>query len=473
VGLLGQQALLGYGPQSQRSVWRTGLLRSTNGDNHEGRCIMKRGLSGFSYLLAALAISACGSSSNTTSSTEPAPTASTAAATSTSIPASAGTGSSTAGAATGAPIVLGSICSCTGPAAASLGDSGKVITAWVKSVNSSGGINGHPVKLTVLDDGENPATSLQDAKELVEQDHVMAIVSDASLVDSSWAKYIRSTGVPVVGGISANGTFGVQPDFYASGSTLIPLLVGTVAEAKGKKNFGVMYCAEEPVCAQLVPLVEGIGKGDGLKVTPQSISATAPSYAAPCLALKSAGVDALYIADNGPTVERVVAGCHQQGYNPLNVVQATTSSNQLLKDPVFNGALLTGTNANPYDASLPAVKAFQDAVNKYDPGLLTSSSFAYDSYSAWTGGALFEAAATAGKLTPTSTPADVKKALYSLKNETLGGLVSPLTFTPGKPAFTPCWFTGQIEGGKFTSLAGDKPTCLPAAQAAALLKSLG
>ena len=49
---------------------------------------------------------------------------------------------------------------------------------------------------------------------------------------------------------------------------------------------------------------------------------------------------------------------------------------------------------------------------------------------------------------------------------------TPLNFTPGKPAFIPCWFTEQVKGGKFTSLNGNKPTCLTAAQGAALAKAL-
>jgi hypothetical protein len=48
----------------------------------------------------------------------------------------------------------------------------------------------------------------------------------------------------------------------------------------------------------------------------------------------------------------------------------------------------------------------------------------------WVGGKLFEAAAAKAKLTPDSTPEDVKKGLYALKNETLGGLAPPLTFRP-------------------------------------------
>ena len=43
---------------------------------------------------------------------------------------------------------------------------------------------------------------------------------------------------------------------------------------------------------------------------------------------------------------------------------------------------------------------------------------------------------------------------------------------PGKPTFTPCWFTEKIEGGKMVSTNEDRPTCLTTAQATALQKGL-
>jgi branched-chain amino acid transport system substrate-binding protein len=92
----------------------------------------------------------------------------------------------------------------------------------------------------------------------------------------------------------------------------------------------------------------------------------------------------------------------------------------------------------------------------------------------WAGGQLFAAAAKAAKLTPTSTPADVKKGLYALKGDTLDGIAPPLTFTPGKPAFPACYFAAEISGGKFQPANGDaKPTCADAATLAKIGAALG
>jgi branched-chain amino acid transport system substrate-binding protein len=93
----------------------------------------------------AFALSACGSNSSSHSAT----------------------GASTAPKVTGASFNLGAICSCSGVQAASLAGLKEISNVWAESVNAAGGINGHPVKLTVMDDGGNPATAVQDVKQLV------------------------------------------------------------------------------------------------------------------------------------------------------------------------------------------------------------------------------------------------------------------------------------------------------------------
>jgi branched-chain amino acid transport system substrate-binding protein len=419
-------------------------------------------------LVVAAGLAACGSSSKKSSST----TGSTAAAVGT--PASAAGAPTSADAPNGTPFVIGTICGCSGPQASVLGGSEKVVVAWADSVNASGGINGHPVKLIVKDDGENPSTSMQDAKQLIEQDHVLAIVGDSTTADTAFASYVAAKGVPVVGGIAVEPTLLSNPDFFPSGGNLISLLTGMIEQAKaaGKKNLGVMYCAESPICAQLVPLAQGIGKVVGIKITGQAISATAPSYTAPCLTFKAAGVDALNVADNGPVVARVIAACAQQGYKPLNVGESTSMTPDLLKNAAFQSALMSGSTANPYDTSLPVTKRMQDALDKYDPGFTSSSEFTDDMAFPWSGGVLFEDAAKAGHLSPGSSPADVAKALYSLNNETVQGLSGPMTFTAGKPTLTTCWFAQEVECGKLVSKNGNKPSCLTPTQSAALATAL-
>src|SRR5688500_10949393 len=89
-------------------------------------------------LVMALALAACGDDDDSGGSSSSSDGSSTGSATST--PSSGKTP-------TGDPIVIGIICSCTGVFTPTNGNSDAVLRAWADSVNASGGLNGHPVKV--------------------------------------------------------------------------------------------------------------------------------------------------------------------------------------------------------------------------------------------------------------------------------------------------------------------------------------
>lgn len=414
-------------------------------------------------LVAILALAACGSSnkkstsSSTAASSTPASTASTATSSSTS------TGSSSAPA--GPAFKVGVICSCSGTIASSLGRAGKVMNAWASTVNASGGLNGHPVSVVVEDDANSPTQAALAGKKIIAA-KVQAVV-DASAQDPGFAMELAKAGIPVTGGIAYSAPMFTNPNFFPSGAVIPNVILGQVLEAKaaGKKNMGVPYCKETPACAQLVGLVTAAGAvAGGFKATGEAVSFTQPSFVAPCLAMKSAGVDNLFSAVIAPVVVRIAQDCAQQGFKPLQVNQSTTASASWLKAPAMVGTLLADAQAPWFATSIPAVKAFTDALNKYASGVTTDPGFGPDDLSPWTGAKLFEAAVKAGNLTPTSTPADVTAALYTLKNETLGGLSGPLNYTKGQPAFPACYFVAGVASGKFTTPKGTNYICPTAAQ---------
>jgi branched-chain amino acid transport system substrate-binding protein len=376
---------------------------------------------------------------------------------------------------TGTPFVLGSICSCTGALAASLGRSLDVLEAWGKYVNAHGGLNGHPVKLVTEDDGQNPARGLAAAKKLVEQDHVQAIVGEMSTVDTTWASYVDGKGIPVIGGQPVDATFMTDANFFPSGTTLPVLLFAEIVRAAtaGHKTLGVLYCSETPVCAQLPKILEPLGAQAGLKVVSAQVSQSAPSYTAPCLAFKSKGVTALFAGVNSDVVPRVQDSCFAQGYKPQQIASNATTQKSWTTDANLDGSLLANTNATYTDTSIPGIKAFSDALDSYLPDVKKSPQFSSPLLMPWAGGQLFAAAVKAGSLTPTSTGVDITKALQSLKDETLDGIAPPLNFTAGRPAFPTCYFTGVLKDQQFQSENGGKPTCLDAKTVAGLAKAFG
>lgn len=190
-------------------------------------------------------------------------------------------------------------------------------------------------------------------------------------------------------------------------------------------------------------------------------------------AAKAQGVDGLVVLENAATVVRVADSCAQSGYKPAQLNLTGTVGKVWEKSPNLNGAI--GTQGNPVlaDQSIPATKEFHAALERYGKHILDGEQYnELDSWS-WAAGQVFKLAAERAKVGPESSYEDIKKGLYTFKDETVGGLTPPLTYTRDKPAFTSCWFTLAVEDQKFVAPDGAKPSCVPGEKLPALLDVLG
>jgi branched-chain amino acid transport system substrate-binding protein len=371
---------------------------------------------------------------------------------------SLGSGSPAAAQATGSPITIGVLCSCSGPFGSTIASSYKVFLAWEKSVNASGGLNGHPVTLIEKDNASNPATALTNAQALISAK--VSLIMDLDILDEVWQKPASAAKIPVVGGAFTSEPFYTDPDWYPSGQTNDSIVNAVIATAKqaGAKNLGQLYCAESVQCQQSVAPIEAAGAKAGVKVIYNaSIAAAAPNYTAQCLAAKQAGVTALFIGDSISIIARVASDCNAQGYDPIYVTEGTGFTDQALTTPGLKDNLWSPFPILPYFATAPAVTAMNTVLDKYYPGIQndpnTWSEFAAQ---AWTGGLLIQAAANAAGFTAsdTVTSADWTKGLESVSGQTLGGFSPTLTFTAGKAHSVDCWYVGRVKGGVASQVGG-------------------
>jgi hypothetical protein len=113
-----------------------------------------------------------------------------------------------------------------------------------------------------------------------------------------------------------------NPDFFFPGQTddSLPAAVVLAAKKVHAKSFAIFSCAESPSCQELgTPEKTAAAKyGEKLSYITQ-ISASVPSFAAPCLAAKQAGATVLFVADAVNVVEAVASSCSSQGYTPTIV----------------------------------------------------------------------------------------------------------------------------------------------------------
>ncbi|MBY8862971.1 ABC transporter substrate-binding protein [Nocardia sp. CA2R105] len=370
---------------------------------------------------------------------------------------------------------IGAIAGCSGGQASSLGGTCKTMQAWAQSVNDAGGINGHKISLIVKDDGGNPTTANTMIHELVDRDHVIAIVGDSSNVSGTWASYVDAKGIPVVGGFPTASPFTNDPNFYSIGANLVTMQYATMQEVvnHGYNKFGFLYCAEAPTCAQSVPLLQTAAKLAGVGVTAEKVAGNAPDFTAQCLEMKNAGTQTLEVGSSTDVAIRVLDACRTQGLNAPLYASDGTITTDWAKRPNTQGMFGTELTAPWFYTQLPAIQQYHDAVKKYAPEVYNSSQFGSNSTYMWVAGKLFEAAAKAGNLGDHPTSQDVKRGLYALKGETLDGLTAPLTYTKGKPSVNNCYFPIEIQNSQFIAPHGATPTCIPQDKLTPLVNSLG
>jgi branched-chain amino acid transport system substrate-binding protein len=410
-----------------------------------------KALIGTTALALVLGLSACGDDADAT------PEAS-----GTSAPTSAST--SGAPQLTGAPIVVGTIGSYSGPQSASLGAVDETMQAWAKAVNAANGINGHPVKLVVEDDQGNPTKAQQLVRKMVEQDKVVAFVGNNSTVTEAFQKYIAEKKVPFIGSAEYQLDYLTNPYFFPTGAQAPFLDYGLLVEAKkvGVTKLGALPCAEVAACSLGVELFRGLGQIVGMELAyTQKITVSQPNYNAECLGAKGKGVDGLAVVQNAATVLSVADQCAKQGFKPRHLnVSATTG--QIWQDqPNLEGMITVQSNPVLADTSLPSLQAFHTALDTYAPEVAKGDQYNEIDLSSWAGGMAFKLAAERAKLTPTSTSADLLAGLYTFKGETVDGLAPPLTYAAGQPSFVTCWFPQQIKDGKFVPLTQNAtPSCV-------------
>jgi branched-chain amino acid transport system substrate-binding protein len=321
--------------------------------------------------------------------------------------------------------------------------------AWAQWVNSEmGGIGGHPVQVNVVDDKEDPATGLADAKDLVEGKHVIAIVGEVSATTAAWADYMLQKRVPVVGGTANYPPYWTNPMFFplAVNGVTANFTVGDLAKKAGAHKAGMVYCAEVAQCQALTTLVKpGLARNNIQFVGGYAISATAPNYTPQCLQLHSAVADLVEVATSVQPFERMVQDCKRQGFTPtwLTTPGALRASflSKLSADVV-------GYSPNfPYWADNPAAAQYREVMGKYAK---SDAWQAEDGSQVWTSlEMLRQKVLPHPSANPTSE--DVLTGLYALHDEDLGGLMAnKVTFTQGKliaPGW-PCAWAIEWKNGK-------------------------
>jgi branched-chain amino acid transport system substrate-binding protein len=379
---------------------------------------------------------------------------------------SGGTTSGTTGSAggpatpTGAPLVIASVGDYSGIAGASEKDGPKALQIWAAWINDHGGVNGHPVKVYVVDDGMDPQRYQAAVKDLVENKHVIAFVDNfAPFTIQAGVKYLEQKQVPVIGGDCAEYVWNQSPMLFPQCPSYVSSIWGItrVGAVYGKgKRFGAIICSEAAACTNTKQewFHNGLAKKAGVDpVFEADVSIGQPDFTAECLDARQAGVQIMSVVADVGTVGRVVNSCDRQNFHPQYIQGSGTMDAHLATLPGMSDALVQ-LNDFPWTVSNSAVAEFRQAYQTYAP----DDPLTPNASQGWASAIVFQHAAEHVGAHPTS--AQILAGLWSMHNETFGGLTPPLSFVRGKGApDAKCSFAMQVQDGKIEAPFGLKTVC--------------
>ena len=351
------------------------------------------------------------------------------------------------------PVIVGHVGSYSG-VFSGFANGFRAVEAWAGLMNERGGVDGHPVRVIVAEDGGDPARHLALVRQLVEEQGAIAFVgcfcptTGAAAVD-----YLNKKRVPVIGGNPSVNYYDRSPMHFPQTSMAdgyVRMWAASTAELavpQKKSTVAILACSEIQVCKDEANGVPKHAPDFGMKVVYSAqASLAAPDYTAECLAARNAGADVFMLAFDPNSYPRVARSCSSVGYKPLFSLVADVTNGTAQID-VMEGAFVGNPVRAWTDLGHPGVAEMHRAFKLHARGGEVDNTAGLE----WVSAKLFERAIR-GRLSPAPTSEDVLKGLWSVKNDNLGGLTAPLTFTEGVPdkPFA-CWSLVVVSGRKWTS----------------------
>ena len=259
----------------------------------------------------------------------------------------------------------------SGPASA-YGTIGKGIGAYFEKVNAEGGINGRKVKFISLDDGYNPAKTVEQVRKLVEEDEVLFVFNPLGTPsNTAIQKYMNQKKVPqlfVATGATKWGdpknnpwTMGWQPNYQTEGK----IYAAHILETKANAKIGVLYQNDDYGKDYLKGLEDGLGdKAKTMIVAKVSYEVTDPTIDSQMVTLKGSGADTFFNVTTPKFAAQAIKKAAELGWKPTHYLNNVSASVGTVLTPAglenSVGLITTSYLKDPTDPQWANDKGMQD-----------------------------------------------------------------------------------------------------------------
>ena len=230
-------------------------------------------------------------------------------------------------------IKLGNTMPYSGPAS-SYGTIGKSDAAYFAMINDQGGINGRKVNFVSLDDAYSPPKTVEDIRQLVEQDHVLATFNTLGTPpNSAIHDYMNEKKVPqlfvATGADKWNNpkhfpwTIGFQPSYRVEARIYARYILEHVPNAK----IAVLYQNDDYGKDYLTGLRQGLGdKADKMIVATKTYETTDATVNSQIVALQASGADVMFTVAIPKFAAQAIRKIYDIGWKPTHILNNVSAS---------------------------------------------------------------------------------------------------------------------------------------------------
>jgi branched-chain amino acid transport system substrate-binding protein len=260
---------------------------------------------------------------------------------------------------------------------------GKGHLAFIHWYNDTyGGVNGRKVRLISMDDGYNPAKSLENVRKMVEEDHVALIFgSIGTATNTAVRKYLNDNGVPQLFLASGADKWGDYKHFrwtmswQATFRTEAQIYAKYILRNKPDAKIAVLAQHDDFGKDYVVGVHDVLGDRFDKRVAVATYEVSDPTVDSEVLELQASGATALIFAGTPKFAAQTIRKVYDIGWKPMffmdNVSIAVDSTMKPAGPEKAIGMLSSAYSKDPSDpawAKDSDTELYRSIVRQYIPG---------------------------------------------------------------------------------------------------------
>src|SRR5918999_1594407 len=285
---------------------------------------------------------------------------------------------------TGDSILIGGTTPLTGVASA-YASVARGAEAYFKYVNARGGVNGRKINYKHLDDQYNPSTTVQQTRQLVQQDRVFAIFNSLGTEHNLAIRdYLNAVRVPQICAATGARAFGAEYGRYPWTIGFQPTYRGEamiygrwIAKNRPRARIAILYQNDDYGKELISGLRAGLGSRANRIIARQGYETTETDIQSQVARLKSSGANVFMIFGTPRYAIQSFLYAKRLGWKPLIFVNSVSSASNIMEiagdggtNNRVNGAISIQFLKDPTDpkwARAPGMRLYRTIMKRHLP----------------------------------------------------------------------------------------------------------